>query len=102
MRLLVANGPMQTTAAFAPVATGNAIKTMLQVKPFVPVRIVEWGISFDAFAAVLPNVVGVNGHAKLAVPQAEPKSVRRLFAPHFTQSLLLPEPAEIIAPEALA
>jgi hypothetical protein len=30
---LIPNGPMQTTAAFAPVTTGTAIKTMLQVKP---------------------------------------------------------------------
>ena len=30
---LIANGPMQTEAAFAAVTTGTAIKTMLQVKP---------------------------------------------------------------------
>lgn len=57
MRYLIANGPMQTTAAFAAVASGTAIKTMLQVKPFVPVWIVEWGISFDGFAAALPGKV---------------------------------------------
>lgn len=46
---LIANGPMQTTAAFAVVATGTAIKTMLQVKPSATIiaKIVEWGISFD-------------------------------------------------------
>lgn len=54
MLYLVANGPMQTTAAFAPVTTGTAIKTMLQVKPFIPAKVVEWGISFDGFAAALP------------------------------------------------
>lgn len=57
MRFLVANGPMQTTAAFAVVPTGTSIKTLLQVKPFNPIKIVEWGISFDGFAAALPGKV---------------------------------------------
>ena len=50
---LIGNGPMQTTAAFAPVTTGTAIKTLLQVKPSATVvaKIIEWGISFDGFAA---------------------------------------------------
>ena len=54
---MIANGPMQTTAAFAPVTTGTAIKTMLQVKPSATIvaKIVEWGISFDGFAAALPG-----------------------------------------------
>lgn len=54
---LVANGAMQTTAAFVKVTTGTAIKTMLQLKPFNTCRIVEWGISFDGFAAALPIAV---------------------------------------------
>lgn len=54
---LIGNGPMQTTAAFAKVTTGNVIKTMLQLKPFNTCRIVEWGISFDGFAAALPIAV---------------------------------------------
>jgi hypothetical protein len=45
------NGPMPTTASFAAVTTGTAIKTMLQIKPFNVCRIVEWGISFDGAAA---------------------------------------------------
>lgn len=45
---------MPTTAAFAGVTTGTAIKTLLQLKPFNPMRIVAWGISFDGFAAALP------------------------------------------------
>ena len=51
-----ANGPMQTTAAFAPVTTGAVIKTMLQIAtPSTRVlRIVEWGISFDGSAAATP------------------------------------------------
>lgn len=51
---LIANGPMPTTAAQAAVTTGTAIKTLLQIKPFNLVKIVEWGISFDGFAAAAP------------------------------------------------
>ena len=56
---LIPNGPMQTTAAFAAVTTGTAIKTMLQVKPSATIvaKIVEWGISFDGFAAALPGKI---------------------------------------------
>ena len=48
------NGPMPTTAAQLPVTTGTAIKTMLQLKPFNTIKIVEWGISFDGSAAAVP------------------------------------------------
>lgn len=53
---LIGNGPMQTTAAFAVVTTGTAIKTLLQVKPSATVvaKIKEWGISFDGSAAATP------------------------------------------------
>ncbi len=53
---LIANGPAPTTAAQAAVTTGTSIKTMLQVQPSAtnPLLIVEWGISFDGFAAALP------------------------------------------------
>lgn len=56
---LIGNGPMQTTAAFAVVTTGNAIKTLLQVKPGTTqtLRIVEWGISFDGSAAATPGKI---------------------------------------------
>lgn len=56
-RYLVANGPMQTTVAFVKVTTGTALKTMLQLKPFNTCEIVEWGISFDGFAAAQPGQV---------------------------------------------
>jgi hypothetical protein len=58
-QFLIANGPMPTTAAFAAVTTGTAIKTMLQVKPSatLSMKIIEWGISFDGFAAALPGKV---------------------------------------------
>ncbi len=54
---LLANGAMQTTAAFVAVSTGTVIKTLLQAKPFNVAKIVEWGISFDGFAAALPGKV---------------------------------------------
>lgn len=59
MRYLIGSGPMQTTAAFAVMATGTAIKTLLQVKAgaTVPLKIVEWGISFDGAAAAVPGKV---------------------------------------------
>lgn len=46
---LLANGPMQTTAQFATVTTGTAIKTMLQLKPSATIqaKVLEWGFSFD-------------------------------------------------------
>ena len=50
-RYMIMNGPMPTTAAFAAVTTGTAIKTLLQLKPFNIVTIVEWGISFDGSVA---------------------------------------------------
>lgn len=55
MQYLIGNGPMQTTAAFAPVTTGTVIKTMLQVKGVIPFRVVEWGFSFDGSSAATPG-----------------------------------------------
>jgi hypothetical protein len=56
---LLNNGPMQTTAAFAAVTTGAAIKTLMQVKPSATIvaRVLEWGISFDGSAAATPGKV---------------------------------------------
>lgn len=56
---LIGNGPMQTTAAFAVVATGTSIKTLLQVKPSATIqaKIIEWGICFDGSAAATPGKV---------------------------------------------
>jgi hypothetical protein len=53
---LLANGAMQTTAAFVAVTTGTAIKTMLQIKPAsgIYLRVVEWGISFDGSSLATP------------------------------------------------
>lgn len=54
MLYTIFNGPMPTTASQAVVTTGTSIKTLLQIKPFNICKIVEWGISFDGFAAALP------------------------------------------------
>jgi hypothetical protein len=56
---LLANGPMQTTAAFVSVTTGTSIKTLMQVKPSATIQaaIIEWGISFDGSAAATPGKV---------------------------------------------
>lgn len=56
---LIANGPMPTTSALAPVTTGTSIKTMLQIKPSATIaaKIVEWGISFDGSTAATPGKV---------------------------------------------
>lgn len=54
MLYFIANGPMPTTAAQVPVTTGTVIKTLLQLKPFNRIKIVEWGISFDGSAAATP------------------------------------------------
>ena len=51
---LICNGPMPTTAAQAVVTTGTAIKTLLQLKPFNIIRIIEWGISLDGSSAATP------------------------------------------------
>lgn len=47
---------MPTTAAYVAVTTGTAIKTMLQIATPAtrPLRVVEWGISFDGSAAAAP------------------------------------------------
>lgn len=54
---MVVNGAMPTTAAPASVTTSGAIKTMLQLKPAIRLRIIEWGISFDGSAAATPGKV---------------------------------------------
>ena len=53
------NGAEPTTASRVPVATGTAIKTLLQIAPpstrsIIPVA---WGISFDAYVAAKPGII---------------------------------------------
>lgn len=46
------SGALNTTAAPVRVATGTAIKTLLQVTaPAVPITIISWSISFDGVTA---------------------------------------------------
>lgn len=54
-RYRIYNGASPTTAALAPVTTGTAIKTMLQLKPFNRMKIVAWGVSMDGSAAATPG-----------------------------------------------
>jgi hypothetical protein len=52
---LAQNGGSNTTAAPVKVTTSTSIKTMLQVVTVgAPIKIVEWGISFDGSAAATP------------------------------------------------
>lgn len=55
----VFNSTQGTTAAPVKVATGTSIKTLLQIATpsTLSLEVVEWGISFDAFAAAQPGVV---------------------------------------------
>lgn len=55
MLYLVQNAAKNTTAAPVKVTTGATIKTLLQVKPIIPCKIIEWGISFDGSAAATPG-----------------------------------------------
>lgn len=46
---LAYNGAMPTTAAYTPITTGTAIKTMLQIKApsAAPILVWKWGLDFD-------------------------------------------------------
>ena len=81
------NGAIQTTAAPAKIATGAAIKTMLQLATpsTVTARIVEWGISFDTPAtASIINVELVQTDVAATVttftpePYSDPNAVLSL------------------------
>ena len=54
-----ANGASPTTASQVAVATGTAIKTLLQIATpsTTGIVIVEWGLSFDGSSAVTPGIV---------------------------------------------
>ena len=56
---IVFNGAMPAAAALTPITTGTSITTLLQLKPATnsPLTIIEWGISFDGFAAAAPGDV---------------------------------------------
>lgn len=54
----VQNGAFTTTAPFVPVTTSATLYTMLQIVPAAssPLKIIEWGVSFDGSAAATPFV----------------------------------------------
>lgn len=54
MSYAVWNGAMPTTAPLTKVATGTSTKTMMQLVPAQNIRVVEWGVSFDAASAATP------------------------------------------------
>jgi hypothetical protein len=57
---LVYNSAQATTAAPVKQPTGIALRTMMQLAPLAqgyPVRIIEWGCSFDGSAAATPGEV---------------------------------------------
>jgi hypothetical protein len=55
----VYNGAAPTIASQVAVATGTAIKTLLQIATPATrqIQIIEWGISFDGSAAATPGIV---------------------------------------------
>ena len=55
----VQNSAMATTAAAVKQPTGTAIRTMLQLAPApgTPIRVVQWGCSFDASALATPGQI---------------------------------------------
>jgi len=54
---IVYNSNFATTAAPVKQPTGNAIRTMMQLAPGVPIEVIEWGCSFDGFASAAPGIV---------------------------------------------
>ena len=54
MRYRVYNGHMPAASKFAAVPSGTVLLTLLQLKAFTPCKIVEYGISFDGYAAATP------------------------------------------------
>jgi hypothetical protein len=54
---IVYNSAMVTTAPPVKQATGTATRTMTQLAPAGPIRVIEWGVSFDGDAAATPGIV---------------------------------------------
>ena len=56
---LIHNSAAVTTAAPVSQPTGTAVRTMMQLAPAAgyPMRIIEWGVSFDGSAAATPGKV---------------------------------------------
>lgn len=80
---LIPNYAMVTTAAPTAVATTTSIKTMLQVKNFNLMKVVEWGISFDGSAAATPGRVELltTGTVFATVTASADADIARLESP---------------------
>ena len=57
MILTLHSGAQPGAAAPVLVATINGIKTILQAKAAVDLKVIEWGINFSGFAAAAPPVI---------------------------------------------
>lgn len=57
MRYYITAAATPTSSSVATVSTGTSLKTLLQVKPLVPCKVIEWGFSGDASAAATPGKV---------------------------------------------
>lgn len=51
------NGVMATTAPPVKQPTGATTRTMMQLAPAVPMRVIEWAASFDGSAAATPGIM---------------------------------------------
>lgn len=95
---IVFNCANPTTAAPVKQPTGTAIRTMMQITPGVPIRIIEFGCSFDGSSAATPGIVEVvdtgvipaSGANYTAYLQADIQPVNDPFAPLQTKGLAFP------------
>ena len=77
------NHPMLTTTGPTAVATGAALRTMLQSLRSEIVRVVDWSISFDASAAGVPGIVELLSTGTIAATMATAHTITGVqkFAP---------------------
>ena len=54
---IVYNSADATTSSAVKQPTGTAIRTMMQLAPNVPIKVFEWGCSFDGVSAATPGQV---------------------------------------------
>jgi len=54
---IVTNSADATTSSAVKQPTGTSIRTMLQLAPNVPIKVFEWGCSFDGISAATPGQV---------------------------------------------
>jgi hypothetical protein len=79
---IVYNSADATTASAVKQPTGTSIRTMLQLAPNVPIKIFEWGCSFDGDAAATP------GQVELIDTGTVPATVTTAFAVNDVQTFV--------------